>query len=94
MPVKIRLTRMGRRKRPFYRIVVAESRAPRDGRFIEVVGFYDPLTAPATIQVKADRAHEWLTKGAQMTKTVKQIFQRSGIFQQRQDGGGGDEGAR
>ncbi|MBI5182361.1 MAG: 30S ribosomal protein S16 [Nitrospirae bacterium] len=82
MAVKIRLTRMGRHKRPFYRIVVADSRMPRDGRFIEVLGTYDPLANPASVNIKAEKAVDWLKKGAQMTDTIKAIFKRSGVMQQ------------
>jgi small subunit ribosomal protein S16 len=78
----IRLTRRGKHKRPFYRIVVADSRMPRDGRCIEIIGTYDPLANPAAIQVKQDRAAAWLKKGAQVSDTVRQIFKKSGLYQQ------------
>jgi len=80
--VKIRLTRMGKHKRPFYRIVVADSRMPRDGRFIEILGTYDPLTNPAAVDIKTEKTVGWLKKGAQMTDTIKTIFKRSGLIQQ------------
>jgi len=76
----IRLTRRGKHKRPFYRIVVADSRMPRDGRFIEIIGTYDPLADPAAIQVKQERAAEWLKKGAQVSETVHRIFKKSGLL--------------
>lgn len=79
MAVKIRLKRMGAKKNPFYRIVVADSRSPRDGRFIEEIGYYDPLKDPAVIKVDEVRAAEWLSKGAQMTDTTKALFKKAGI---------------
>jgi small subunit ribosomal protein S16 len=81
--VTIRLSRKGRHKRPFYRIVVADSRMPRDGRFIEILGTYNTLTDPATILVKTERALDWLNKGAQLSVTVKHIFQKTGVLPQR-----------
>jgi small subunit ribosomal protein S16 len=78
----IRLTRRGKHKRPFYRIVVADSRMPRDGRCLEIIGTYDPLAKPAAIQVKRDRAEAWLKEGAQVSDTVRQIFKKSGLYQQ------------
>ena len=78
--IKLRLRRMGAKKRPSYRIVAAESKNPRDGRFIEVVGFYDPLTDPATVRINEDRARHWLGHGAQPTPTVKDLLRRSGII--------------
>ena len=71
---------MGAKKRPSYRIVAADSRSPRDGRFIEVVGFYDPITDPATIKVDLERARHWLSVGAQPTDTVRSIFRRVGVY--------------
>ena len=82
MAVKIRLTRIGRHKRPFYRIVVADSRMPRDGRFIEVLGTYDPLAKPAAIEIKQDRAVDWLKKGAQATDTVRNLLRKIGVLKQ------------
>jgi small subunit ribosomal protein S16 len=73
--LKIRLRRVGAKGRPSYRIVVADSRSPRDGRFLEVVGFYDPLTQPATITVKADRLQYWQGVGAQCSDVVNQVLQ-------------------
>lgn len=80
MAVKIRLRRMGAKKSPFYRIVVADSRFPRDGRFIEEIGTYNPLTDPATVNVDADRAQEWIKKGAQPTDTVRGILKKAGVL--------------
>jgi small subunit ribosomal protein S16 len=78
--IKLRLRRMGAKKRPSYRIVAAESNSPRDGRFIEVVGFYDPLTDPATVKINAERARHWLSVGAQPTDTVRNILRREGVL--------------
>jgi small subunit ribosomal protein S16 len=72
---------MGAKKRPSYRIVAAESTSPRDGRFIEAIGFYDPLTNPATITLKEDRVKHWLSVGAQPTETVRDIFVRQGLME-------------
>lgn len=80
MAVKIRLTRMGSKKKPFYRINVADSRAPRDGRFIETVGTYNPLVAENQITVKEDRVLEWLAKGAQPSDTVRNILSKAGVI--------------
>ena len=79
MAVKIRLRRMGAKKSPFYRIVVADSRYPRDGRFIEEIGTYNPLTDPATVTVDAEAAKKWLSNGAQPTDTVKALLKKNGI---------------
>ena len=79
MPVKIRLQRTGAKKKPFYRIVVANSEAPRGGRFLEIVGTYNPLTEPATITIKEDKVRQWLTRGAQVTGTVQNILKKEGI---------------
>ena len=78
--VKIRLRRMGRRNRPFYRVVVADSRSPRDGKFIEIIGHYDPLTDPATISVDGEKALKWLKDGAQPTDTVRSLLSKLGII--------------
>ena len=78
--VKIRLRRLGKKKAPFYRIVVADSRYPRDGRFIEELGFYDPMKNPVEIKVDADKTKEWLVKGAQPTETVKSLLKKSGVI--------------
>ncbi|MBE5778953.1 MAG: 30S ribosomal protein S16 [Clostridia bacterium] len=79
--VKIRLKRMGMKKKPFYRVVVADERAPRDGRFIEEIGYYDPMTENATIKIDADLAKKWLKNGAQPTDTVKVLLKKSGIIE-------------
>lgn len=81
MAVKIRLKRMGAKKKPFYRIVVADSRSPRDGRFIEELGYYDPLKNPALISIDGEKASDWLKKGAQLTDTARSIFVRAGLIE-------------
>ena len=78
--VKIRLKRMGAHKKPFYRVVVADSRAPRDGKFIEEIGYYNPLTDPADIRIKEEKAKKWLGTGAQPTDTVRGLFKKTGIL--------------
>ena len=80
MAVKIRLRRMGAKKQPFYRIVVADSRYPRDGRFIEEIGYYNPLTEPADVKVDAEKVEKWLQNGAQPTDTVKALFKKNNII--------------
>lgn len=80
MAVKIRLSRKGRKKAPFYHIVVADSRSPRDGRFIQKLGTYNPMTKPATIEIDRLAAYEWLTKGAQPTDTAKAILRFKGVY--------------
>lgn len=80
MAVKIRLKRMGANKKPFYRLVVADSRSPRDGRFIEEIGYYNPLTEPVTIKIDEEKAKKWLGTGAQPTDTVKSLFVKEGII--------------
>ena len=79
MAVKIRLRRMGAKKAPFYRVVVADSRYPRDGRFIEEIGTYNPMTDPATINIDAEAAKKWLSIGAQPTDTVKGLLKKANI---------------
>jgi len=78
--VKIRLKRMGAHKKPFYRIVVADSRTPRDGRFIEEIGYYDPMKKPADVKIDEEKAKKWMSTGAQPTETVKRLFKNSGII--------------
>jgi len=78
--VKIRLRRIGAKKSPFYRIVVADSRAPRDGRFIEEIGTYNPLTEPAEIRIDSERAQYWVKSGAQPTDTVKSLLKKAGAL--------------
>jgi small subunit ribosomal protein S16 len=85
MALKIRLTRMGTKKKPFYRIIVAESRSPRDGRFIEILGNYDPKQDPAVISIKKDRMIEWLSKGAVPTLTVSHLLEKSGVSAKKQE---------
>ena len=75
--VKIRLRRMGAKKSPFYRVVVADERYPRDGRFIEEIGYYNPMTSPAEIKIDAEKAAAWIAKGAQPTETVKALLKKS-----------------
>ena len=79
--VKIRLRRMGAHKKPFYRVIVADSRTPRNGRFIEEIGYYDPMQDPAVIKIDADKARDWLAKGAQPTDTVRDLFKKSGVVE-------------
>ena len=78
--VKIRLCRMGAKKAPFYRVVVADSRFPRDGRFIEEIGYYNPMTEPATVKIDADKAKKWITNGAQLTDTVKDLLKKNDVL--------------
>ena len=80
MAVKIRLRRMGQKKAPFYRIVVADSRYPRDGRFIEEVGYYDPMTNPAPVKLENEKIEKWLNNGAQPTETVRSILNKNGLI--------------
>lgn len=79
MAVKIRLKRMGQKKAPFYRIVVSDARSPRDGRFIEEIGTYDPTKEPAEVKVNAEAAQKWLSNGAQPTDTVNRLFKNANI---------------
>lgn len=79
MAVRIRLKRMGAKKKPFYRIVVADSRFPRDGRFIEEIGYYNPTTKPTTFKVDVEKFQQWLAKGAKPSDTVKALFERAGL---------------
>ncbi len=80
MAVKIRLRRMGAKKAPYYRIVVADSRYPRDGRFIEEIGTYNPLKEPVEVKVDAEKAKQWISNGAQPTDTVKAILKKNGVL--------------
>lgn len=84
MPVKIRLTRMGSHKRPFYRIVVANSTSKRDGRAIDQLGYYDPLTDPATVKIDGDKAVLWLQRGAQPTDTAADLLKKEGVMERFQ----------
>ena len=79
MAVKMRLRRLGAKKAPFYRVVVADSRFPRDGRFIEEIGYYNPMTNPAEIKIDAEKAKKWIANGAQPTDTVKALLKKNGI---------------
>lgn len=79
MAVKIRLKRMGAKKKPFYRVVVADSRSPRDGKFIEEIGYYNPVTEPAEIKIDVERAKYWVETGAQPTDTVKALLKKQGL---------------
>jgi small subunit ribosomal protein S16 len=79
--VKIRLKRMGAKKRPFYRLVVADSRSPRDGRFIEEVGTYDPIANPARVQIDADRVRDWMSKGARPSDIARKLLEQQGVLQ-------------
>ena len=77
--VKIRLTRIGKKKAPAYRVVVADGRYPRDGRFIEEIGYYDPMKEPAEIKIDGDKAKDWISKGAQPTDTVRALLKKTGV---------------
>ncbi|WP_124727620.1 30S ribosomal protein S16 [Staphylospora marina] len=81
MAVKIRLKRMGAKKAPFYRVVVADARSPRDGRFIDEIGYYNPLTDPATVKIDEEKALKWLGNGAQASDVVRKLFRETGILQ-------------
>lgn len=85
MATKIRLKRMGGKKDPFYRLVVADSRAPRDGRFIEEIGYFNPIKSPEELTVREDRALHWLRTGAQPSDTVKALFRKAGVWAKFQD---------
>ena len=80
MAVKIRLKRLGAKKTPFYRVVVADERSPRDGKFIEEIGYYNPLTSPADIKIDAEKANKWLANGAQPTETVRSLLKKTEII--------------
>ncbi len=80
MAVKIRLRRMGAKKAPFYRVVVADSRYPRDGRFIEEIGYYDPTKNPADVKIDTEKAKKWIGNGAQPTDTVKALLKKNGVL--------------
>ena len=83
MSVKIRLKRMGMKKKPFYRVVVADVNSPRDGRFIEEIGYYNPMTAPAEVNVNGERAKYWLGVGAQPTDTVRTLLKNTGVIEEK-----------
>ena len=79
--VKIRLKRMGMKKKPFYRVVIADERSPRDGRFIEEIGYYDPMKKPSDIKIDKEKALDWMKKGAQPTDSVRILLKRSGVIE-------------
>ncbi len=79
--VKIRLKRMGAKKKPFYRIVVADSRAPRDGKFIEEIGYYNPISEPIELKIDGEKAQKWLNNGAQPSDTVKALLKKQGVLE-------------
>jgi small subunit ribosomal protein S16 len=81
MAVKIRLRRMGAKKAPFYRVVVADSRSPRDGKFIEEIGYYNPIAEPADIKIDAEKAKKWIANGAQPSDTVRSLLKKAGIIE-------------
>ncbi|MCX7832341.1 MAG: 30S ribosomal protein S16 [Actinobacteria bacterium] len=83
MAVRIRLARGGRKKKPFYRVVVADSRAPRDSGYKEVIGYYNPLTEPSTIEIDKEKALYWLEKGAQPTEAVERLFEITGVISKK-----------
>ncbi len=85
MAVKLRLKRMGAKKSPFYRIVAADSRSPRDGRFIEIIGYYNPLTNPVEVSIDEEKALKWLSTGAQPSDTVRTLLSRQGIIKKFAD---------
>ncbi len=93
MAVKIRLQRKGRKKAPFYHIVIADARAPRDGRFIEKIGIYNPITKPATVDIDRDKAFEWLMKGAEPTDTINAILRYKGVLYRKHLARGVKKGA-
>ncbi|HHT37249.1 MAG TPA: 30S ribosomal protein S16 [Firmicutes bacterium] len=82
MAVRIRLKRMGAKKRPFYRLIVADSRAARDGRFIDTLGYYNPIAEPAEIKIDIEKAKSWIAKGAQPSDTARALLKKSGVFDQ------------
>lgn len=83
MAVKIRLKRIGSKKNPFYRIVVADIRAPRDGKFIEEIGYYNPLTEPKVVKVDAEKVNKWIKNGAKPTDTVHRLFKENGVYEEK-----------
>ena len=85
MAVKIRLRRMGSKKRPFYRLVVADSRSPRDGRFIEEIGYFDPIADPVEVRIDTDKAIKWLKNGAQPTDTARALLKKNGVYDEMQE---------
>ena len=87
MAVRIRCQRFGRKKRPFYRIVAANSESPRDGKFLEILGFYDPLQEPSIVKIKKDRLQYWLNVGAKPSNTVAKLIENTKLLQETEEGG-------
>ena len=85
MAVEIRLRRMGSKKRPFYRLVVADSRSPRDGRFIEEIGYFDPIAEPTEVRIDTEKAIKWLRNGAQPTDTARALLKKNGVYDEMQE---------
>lgn len=85
MAVRIRLKRMGAKKKPFYRVVVTDQRSPRDGRFIEEIGYYNPLTEPKTVKIDDEKAVNWLNNGAKPTATVDRLFRQNGVYDSKEE---------
>jgi small subunit ribosomal protein S16 len=81
MAVRIRMTRMGAKKKPFYRLVAADSQAPRDGRFLEILGYYDPMKDPAVVKIHEDKVNYWLQKGARVSESAKALLKKEGMMQ-------------
>ena len=81
MALKIRLKRMGMKKKPFYRVVIADGRSPRDGRFVEEIGYYDPMKKPADVKIDTEKAAQWLKNGAQPTETVRILLKKAGVIE-------------
>ena len=81
MAVRIRMTRMGAKKKPFYRLVAADSEAPRDGRFLEILGYYDPMKSPAVVEIHKEKVSYWLEKGARVSESAKALLQKEGVIQ-------------
>ncbi len=81
MSVRIRMTRMGAKKKPFYRLVAADSEAPRDGRFLEILGYYDPMKDPAVVEIHKEKVSYWLEKGARVSESAKALLQKEGVIQ-------------
>ncbi len=89
MATRIRLKRIGAKKKPYYRVVVADSRSPRDGRFIEEIGYYQPVANPEVIKIDEEKALSWMAKGAQPSDTVRALFKKAGVWQKHQTGQAG-----
>jgi small subunit ribosomal protein S16 len=87
MAVRIRLARMGAKKKPFYRLVAADSQSPRDGRFLEILGYYDPMKEPAVVKVHEDKVNYWLEKGARLTESARALLKKQGLLKSRSASG-------